>query len=66
MTPKSWRKSSRSNSGPGQCVEVGTLDGTWIAVRDSKLTTTVDFPTLTVPATDWASLLTDIQASHLD
>jgi uncharacterized protein DUF397 len=30
-----WRKSSRSNTSGGQCVEVASLDGN-VGVRDSK------------------------------
>lgn len=34
-TVGSWRKSSRSNGGNGNCVEVGSGDGV-VGVRDTK------------------------------
>ena len=56
----SWRKSTRSNgSGNGNCVEVASASAT-IALRDSKLDTTGDFPHLTVPAAEWAGFLTTV------
>jgi hypothetical protein len=36
-----------------------------VAIRDSKLDTTGDFPTLSMPATDWAGLLTAIRTGTL-
>ena len=55
-----WRKSARSNGSGGQnCVEVASASAT-IALRDSKLDTTGDFPHLTIPAAEWAGFLTTV------
>lgn len=68
MTPIKWRKSTRSNSGPGQCVEAGAFNGaptataSMIAVRDSKWDSSNDFPTLTMPTSDWTGLITSVKA----
>lgn len=58
-----WRKSSRSDSNTGQCVEVGALDSA-IALRDSKLTTDTGYPYLTIPKTEWAALLAGIKPTR--
>lgn len=55
-----WRKSSRSDSGPGQCIEVAAARST-IAIRDSKLATG-QFPYLSVSNDDWAGLLHFVKA----
>jgi hypothetical protein len=52
-----WRKSSRSGSGQGTCVEVARLART-IAVRDSK---NPDGPTLAFSSHEWRGLLTEIK-----
>ncbi|MFI0351730.1 DUF397 domain-containing protein [Actinomadura sp. 9N407] len=52
-----WRKSSRSDTTPNQCVEVARSGGT-VAVRDSKAP---DEPYLTMPAAAWARLIGHIQ-----
>ena len=55
-----WRKSSRSPSNGGNCVEAGTCPHQGIAVRDSKHLAT---PPLTLSHTDWAALLTTVKAA---
>lgn len=60
-----WRKSTRSSgTGNGNCVEVAPVAST-VAVRDSKLDTTGDFPYLSVSSADWAGLLTAIRTDDL-
>jgi hypothetical protein len=56
LTGVTWRVSSRSNSGGGNCVEVGALvDGSGrVAVRDSK---DRPGPVLLFPRTDWRAFL---------
>jgi len=58
-----WRKSSRSGNN-GNCVEVAPVSAL-VAVRDSKLDTTGDFPFLTVSAAEWTTLLTTIHTEDL-
>ena len=48
-----WRKSSRSDTQGGACVEVATLPDR-VLIRDSK---DPDGPRLTVPAADWHTFL---------
>ena len=65
MTPIRWRKSTYSNSGTGQCVEVGAFDDTatpMIAVRDSKWD---DAPPLMMLTSDWTGLITWAKAGEL-
>lgn len=45
LTSATWRKSSRSTTNGGNCVEVADLDDSYRAVRDSK----------TRPAQHWCS-----------
>ena len=56
LTGVTWRVSSRSNSGGGNCVEVGALvNGSGrVAVRDSKDRTG---PALVFPRTAWTAFL---------
>ena|GEM_PF-2090599 len=61
----SWRKSTRSSSNGGQCVEVRAFDGAQVAVRDSKLIARADFPILTTDAGDWIALISDIRNDRL-
>ncbi|MBF9128286.1 DUF397 domain-containing protein [Plantactinospora sp. S1510] len=54
LTGARWRKSSRSNSTGGDCVEVaGNLPGV-VAVRDSK---DPDGPALTFDPTPWRAFV---------
>lgn len=63
----SWRKSTRSASGADQnCVEVGPCTCHGVAIRDSKLPTTGDFPTLSVTRTEWTALLAAVKTDALD
>lgn len=57
-----WRKSSRSNTQGGNCVEVATLPGR-VLVRDSKHP---DGGTLAVTPETFTALLTDAKAGNLD
>lgn len=52
-----WRKSSFSDGAQADCVEVAY--STEVRLRDSKAP---DAGTLRVPASSWASLLTEIPA----
>ncbi|CAM3548710.1 DUF397 domain-containing protein [Stackebrandtia soli] len=54
-----WRKSAHS-TGDGECVEIAPIRHL-IAVRDSKLDTTGDFPYLTVDTAEWSGLMTAIR-----
>ncbi|MGI8336877.1 DUF397 domain-containing protein [Actinomadura scrupuli] len=57
-----WRKSSRSNTSGGDCVEVGRLSEA-IGIRDSK---NPGRPHLSLTADAFASLLTRVQRGELD
>lgn len=61
-TPRkpTWRKSSRSSNGGGQCVEVAALQQV-IAVRDSTQAATSSFPFLTVTPDEWEILLESVK-----
>ncbi|MGH8792385.1 MAG: DUF397 domain-containing protein [Stackebrandtia sp.] len=60
-----WRKSARSSSSAnGQCVEAAALPAR-VAIRDSKLDTTGDFPHLLLAPADWTGLLIEIRESRL-
>jgi|GEM_PF-1221904 len=58
-----YRKSSRSSNN-GNCVETA-VGSAVVAVRDSKLDTSGDFPYLTVSTSDWSDLLTAIKNGEL-
>lgn len=51
---RTWRKSSYSSSGSGDCVEIATRPDT-IHIRDSK---NKQGPQLTLSPTAWAAFLT--------
>jgi hypothetical protein len=53
LTRATWRKSTHSQ-GNGDCVEVATLSGRRIAIRDSR---DAAGPALVVPAEDWRAFL---------
>ena len=56
----SWRKSSYSGNGGGDCVEVArSLPGV-VAVRDSK---NPDGPILTFSRDEWASFITRLRTA---
>jgi hypothetical protein len=56
----SWRKSSYSGNGGGNCVEVATNMHGVVAVRDSK---DQHGPVMTVSRDEWASFLTRLQST---
>lgn len=56
MSPLVWRKSSRSPSGTGQCVEVAST-GLGVAIRDSKQKAG---PVLTCDRTVWTGFVASI------
>ncbi|HEY2578633.1 MAG TPA: DUF397 domain-containing protein [Streptosporangiaceae bacterium] len=57
----SWRKSSYSSNGGGECVEVARNPGGIVAVRDSK---DPDGPKLTFSPEDWRSFTADVKAGR--
>ncbi|GGM37464.1 hypothetical protein GCM10011608_22610 [Micromonospora sonchi] len=61
LTGARWRKSTRSGSNGGDCVEIAdNLPGV-VAVRDSK---DPHGPTLTFTPTAWAAFLTTARTTH--
>jgi hypothetical protein len=54
MLTEEWRKSSRSGSTGGQCVEARAVDGV-VQVRDTKLGE--DSPVLDVSPQGWLALI---------
>jgi len=58
-----WRKSSYSNGGANNCVEVATSAG-WVGVRDSKLGT--DSPILTFTEAEWAAFTSGVKDDEFD
>ncbi|GAA2165562.1 MULTISPECIES: DUF397 domain-containing protein [Glycomyces] len=58
-----WRKSSRSG-GNGNCVEVAPV-ATTVAVRDSKLPTSGDFPHLLLDTDTWTGLIAAIKTGDI-
>jgi Domain of unknown function (DUF397) len=56
---QSWRKSSHSGNGGGNCVEVATNMHGVVAVRDSK---DPHGPVLTVSRDEWVSFITRLQS----
>ena len=61
LTGAHWRKSTRSGSNGGECVEVADNLPGIVAVRDSK---DPHGPALTFSPTAWASFLSTIRTSH--
>ena len=57
-----WRKSSRSSSNGGQCVEVGASTAA-IAVRDTKHRTG---PVLTADRADWSGFVAAVKSGGFD
>ncbi|WBB97860.1 DUF397 domain-containing protein [Solwaraspora sp. WMMA2080] len=57
MSRAHWRKSSRSSASGSNCVEVATLAGGSIGVRDSK---DPHGPTLLFPTGAWTAFLTTV------
>lgn len=54
----SWRKSSYSNGGDGNCVEVADGFAGLVPVRDSKMP---DGPVLVVPAVAWGPFVASLR-----
>lgn len=66
MTPRIlWRTSTRSNSGPGQCVEVGPYvdHSRRIAVRDSKNRAGA---VLTAAGAEWVGFVNGLRTGTFD
>jgi uncharacterized protein DUF397 len=57
-----WRKSSRSDTSGGDCVEVADLAGT-VGVRDSK---NPDGPKLVIDTAAWSTFTSRIKANEHD
>ena len=62
LTGAAWRKSSRSSSNGGHCVEVAVVNGS-TAVRDSK---DPDGPKLAFAHTTWARFLAGVKCGRYD
>jgi len=60
LTYAEWRKSSRSGSNGGACVEVARNLPRIVAVRDSK---NPDGPVLIVSRDTWAQFITRLRAT---
>ena len=60
LTRAEWRKSSRSGSNGGACVEVARNLPRIVAIRDSK---NPDGPFLIVSRDTWASFITRLRAT---
>ena len=58
-----WRKSERSGEGNGGCVEVGSMAGTMIGVRDTKAHG--QGPILAFGANHWTTFLGVIRSDDL-
>jgi hypothetical protein len=59
----SWRKSSYSSNGGGNCVEVGTGLAGKVAIRDTK---NRDGGMHVVSSEAFAALLDDVKSGHFD
>ena len=63
LTGAIWRKSTRSGSNGGSCVEVAGNLPAVVGVRDSKDPTG---PALAVSRTAWTAFSTTVKSGHLD
>jgi len=63
LTRAEWRKSTRSGSNGGACVEVARNLSRVIAVRDSK---NPHGPVLTVEPAGWLAFIADVKAGRHD
>jgi hypothetical protein len=63
LTRANWRKSSRSGSNGGACVEVARNLPRIVAVRDSK---DPHGPVLTVEPAGWRAFIADVKAGRHD
>ncbi|MFE3876014.1 DUF397 domain-containing protein [Kitasatospora sp. NPDC059146] len=63
LTGASWRKSSYSGGGGGQCVEVADGFADAMPVRDSK---DPSGPALVFSTTAWQSFVTAVRTGELD
>jgi hypothetical protein len=61
LSSAEWRKSSRSGSNGGNCVEVAASPPGLVAVRDSK---NPDGPALTFTPAGWQSFTASIKAGR--
>ena len=61
---RAWYKSSYSNGGQNDCVEVNRSPASHVGVRDSKLTTAS--PVLRIPAAQWSCIVTAMRDGSLD
>ncbi|MGW6782656.1 DUF397 domain-containing protein [Streptomyces sp. NPDC054987] len=62
LSAASWRKSSRSNSDGGACLEVSDDFATVVPVRDSKLP---HGPVLVFPAGTWRTFVGAVKGGQL-
>jgi hypothetical protein len=58
-----WRKSSYSGNGGGNCVEVASLAGGMVAVRDSK---DPDGPKLVFTPAEWEAFTAGVRDGEFD
>jgi hypothetical protein len=63
LTHAVWRKSSRSDSNGGACVETARLDGGGMAVRDSK---DQAGPVLLFSSDEWSAFIGGVQLGEFD
>jgi hypothetical protein len=60
---QSWRKSSYSGNGGGNCVEVASDPPRAVAVRDSK---DLHGPVLAIESAGWRDFIADVKAGRHD
>ena len=60
---QSWRKSSYSGNGGGNCVEVASDPPRTVAVRDSK---DLHGPVLAIESAGWRDFIADVKAGRHD